>query len=121
MTVMHHHSIHKEPIKDFTETETWTVRETLKERWKGEKLSLEPAEVEVRLKPSDRELTLCPALFWEYNNSHFVIFKVADQAYKAQFYYQGREQYGTGINEFDNIHDCIVTLLQVHADLEANQ
>ncbi len=108
-------------IKDFNDTETWTIQETLNERWGKNKVHLEPADVEIRLRPSDRELTEVPAVFWEYNGSNFVIFKVADDRYKAQFYYKGRQQYGTNISEFDNIHDCVVTVLQVHADLEAKK
>ena len=105
-------------IKDFSDTDVWTVQQTLDERWTQCKTEIQKAELEVRLHRGDRELSICPALYWEYDSSHFVIFKIADSTYKAQFYYKGRDQYGTEVSSFDNILDCVVTLLQVHADLE---
>ncbi len=105
-------------IKDFSDTEKWTVKQTLDERWAKGKVDIQLADVDVRLHPADKELTSCPALFWEVAGSNFVIFKIGQSLYKTQFYYKGRDQYGTAVPEFDNIHDCIVTVLQVHADLE---
>ena len=35
--------------------------------------------------------------------------------------YRGKEQYGTGKSEFDDIADCVVTMLQVRADKEMYQ
>jgi len=53
-------------IKDFSDTDTWTVRQTLDERWGKGKTETQLADVEVRLRSADRELSTCPALFWEY-------------------------------------------------------
>ncbi len=105
-------------IKDFSETDVWTVQQTLDERWGKDKTELQFADVDVRLRSADRELSTCPALFWEYKESNFVIFKIGRSTYKTQFYYKGRDQYGTSVPSFDNVLDCIVTVLQVHADLE---
>ncbi len=105
-------------IKDFSETDIWTVQQTLDERWGKGKTELQMADVEVRLRSTDRELSTCPAIFWEYDTSNFVIFKMGRSTYKTQFYYRGFEQYGTAVPSFDNILDCVVTVLQVHADLE---
>jgi len=105
-------------IKDFDDTESWIVQETLNERWPNEDIELQLADVEVRIRSGDRELTTCPALFWEFQGTNFVIFKIGRKTYKTQFYYKGREQYGTSVPNFDNIHDCVVTVLQVHTDLE---
>lgn len=60
-------------IKDFSDTDVWTVQQTLDER----------------------------------------------STYKTQFYYKGRDQYGTSVPSFDNVLDCVITVLQVHADLES--
>lgn len=108
-------------IKDFSDTDIWTIQQTLGERWGKGKVELQRADVEVRLRPSDRELSTCPAIVWEYQDSHFVIFKIGRGTYKTQFYYKGRDQYGTAVPSFDNILDCIVTVLQVHADLERDK
>ena len=107
-------------IKDITETEQWVVSTTLKERWPNQDIDIQLADVEIRLFPHDRELTECPALFWQVGETSFVIIKVGERAYRSQFYYRGYQQYGTGKSEFDDISDCVTTLLQVHADKEVD-
>lgn len=108
-------------INDFTESETWVINTTLKERWPRETVELQMADVEIKMFPHDRELTVCPAVFWQYDETSFVIIKVGDRAYRSQFYYRGYQQYGTGKQEFDDITDCVTTLLQVHADKESEK
>ncbi len=103
-------------IKDFSDTDVQTVQKTLDERWGKDKTELQFADVDVRA--NDRELSTCPALFWEHKDSRFIIFKISNLTYKAQFDYNGQDQYGTPEVIFDNVLDCLVTILQVHADLE---
>ncbi|HEY5602764.1 MAG TPA: hypothetical protein VIM41_06615 [Gammaproteobacteria bacterium] len=102
-------------IKDFSAQELDMVQQTLKERY-GHNVELELADVELRLDPIAYELTTCPALYWEMSGCHFVISKLGKMRYYAQFYYRGYEQFGTGIREFDDLFDCVTTLLRVQAD-----
>ncbi len=107
-------------IKDFTDAEQWAVNTTLKERWPALNLDIQLADVEIKMFPHERELTACPALFWEVGETSFIVIKTGERAYRSQFYYRGYQQYGTGKAEFDDIADCITTLLQVHADKETD-
>ncbi|MCK4674897.1 MAG: hypothetical protein KAT61_03210 [Gammaproteobacteria bacterium] len=107
-------------IKDFSDAEQWAVNTTLKERWPALNLDIQLADVEIKMFPHERELTTCPALFWEVGETSFIVIKVGERAYRSQFYYRGYQQYGTGKAEFDDIADCITTLLQVHADKETD-
>lgn len=104
-------------VPNFTDTELWTVESTLKERW-GEdcNIELQLADSDVRLSPSDRESTECPVVIWEHDGCNFVVLKTGMQNYRCQFFYRGYQQYGTGEHEYDDIGDCIVSLLQVQAD-----
>ena len=43
--------------------------------------------------------------------------KVAEKSYHCQCYNIGN-QHGTGKSKFDDITDCVVTMLQAHADQE---
>ena len=106
-------------VPDFTEAEQWAVENTLKERWPKQELDIQLADVEIKMYPHDRELTVCPAIFWSVGTTSFVIIKVAEKTYRSQFYYRGFQQYGTGKTDYDDITDCVVTMLQVHADKEA--
>ena len=104
-------------IADFTKTELWTVESTLKERWgKDNGIEFQFADADIRLSPSDRETVECPGLIWQYEGCNFVIFKTGIQNYRCQFFYRGYQQYGTGVHEYDDIGDCIISLLQVQSD-----
>jgi hypothetical protein len=105
-------------IPDITEAEQWTLSITLKERWPDMDIELQLADVEIRMYQDDRELTECPAIFWQVDEASFVIIKVAERIYRSQFYYRGYQQYGTGAKDFDDIAECVVTMLQVHTDRE---
>lgn len=102
-------------IPDFTEVEIKTVKDTLKERFNEE---IEPGivDVDLRIYPDDRELTECPALYWEHAECHFILAKTGDSEFFSQFFYGNREQFGTGRDRYDDLYNCIVTLLQVQAD-----
>ncbi len=106
-------------VPDITDAEQWVVETTLKERWPDKSIDIQLADVEIKMHPTDRELTVCPAMFWEQDETSFVIIKVAEKTYRSQFYYRGYQQYGTGKSDYDDLTDCVVTMLQVHADKEA--
>ncbi len=104
-----------------TDSEQWIVRNSLDERWGKDIVTFDLVDVEVRLDPSDRELTDCPAFYWEQGDCHFVIMKTADRAYRCQFYYGNREQFGTSIPEYGDLSECVVSLLRVQADHESTR
>lgn len=104
-------------IPDFSESELWTINTTLTERY-GEPVEVQLAESEMRLNPLSTEMASCPTVYWRRGDCHFVIIKTGDERYRAQFFYRVHKQYGTGIEEYDNISDCVVTLLQVQSDHE---
>jgi hypothetical protein len=108
-------------IPDITDTEHWIVQTALKERY-GRDLETQLADAEIRLSPSDRDLTSCPVVHWRDDDGcNFVIFKTGDRNYRCQFFYRGYQQYGTGVHEYDDLSECIVSLLQVQADYAAEQ
>jgi hypothetical protein len=105
-------------IEDFTSSEMWIIRTTLRERY-GQDIEVQLADTELRLNPYSTELVTCPAAFWNQDGCNFIVFKTGDQRYRCQFYYRVNEMYGTGIEEFDDLSECVVTLLQVQADYAA--
>src|SRR5690242_3960263 len=99
------------PVPDFTEAEIKLASQTLRERY-GHEVPVETAEAEIGL-GEGAELTTCPVLYWEERGAHFVVFKVADSRYRAQFFYSETTQFGTGKGDFNNLGDCLITVLQV--------
>jgi len=107
-------------IPEYTENEIWTVETALRERY-GEPRDLELAETELRLSPASTALTPCPTLYWEDKGCHFIVCKTGEKHYRCQFFYRVHQMYGTGIEQFDDLTECVVTLLQVQADYVARQ
>jgi hypothetical protein len=108
-------------IPDITESERWIIETTLRERY-GQAIEIQLADAEIRLNPSDRELTSCPVVHWEDDEGcNFVIFKTGDRNYRCQFFYRGYQQFGTGVHEYDDLSECMVSLLQVQADHAAQE
>ena len=107
-------------IPDITDSERWVVETTLKERY-GKPIEIQLADVELRLDPGSPALTPCPAMFWKEGNVGFVLTKVGDSRYRCQFFYSVRDQYGTGREVYDDLVECLTTLLRVQADHAAKR
>lgn len=107
-------------IPDITDSEHWVIDSTLQERY-GHDVETQIADAEIRLTPSDRELSSCPVVYWTEEECNFIIFKTGDRRYRCQFFYRGYQQYGTGVHEYDDLTECIVSLLQTQADYAAKE
>ncbi len=107
-------------IEDFSPAELQVVRDTLRERYKADQ-DVQQADSELRLDPDSTTLSLCPTLYWEHDDCHFVICKTGKQRFFCQFFYGRNEQYGTGQDSYDDILDCLTTLLRVQADHELSK
>lgn len=106
-------------IADFTDADRRVVETALKERY-GRRVTVEPADAEIRLDPGSHEVTVCPTLYWKERGVEFVIFKVAHDVYRSQFYYSLAEQYGTG-RDFADLTECVTTTLRLQADHEKDR
>ena len=107
-------------VPDISDSETWVIETTLRERYQQE-IEIQIADSEIRLQPSDRTTTSCPVWYWRQKGCHFVVFKTGTRKYRCQFFYRAYQQYGTGVREYDDIAECVVSLLQAQADHEASE
>ena len=92
----------------------------LKERF-GKDIEIQEVETEVRLSLGDRDLVLCPALYWKEDGCAFVLSKTGQAAYRAMFFYSVKDRFGTGKEDYDNLGDCMITLLKVQEDAHAKR
>ncbi len=97
------------PIPDFDDSELLVIRVTLRERY-GEEREYELADCELQPDPSDPTFTLCATVFWSARDCNFVVFKVAEQQYRCQFFYGGHEQFGTGQKQYNDLAASVTTL-----------
>lgn len=111
-------------IADFTEHETWLIRSTLDERYGKDVVDAQQVDVELRLSLGDKELTLCPAMYWEEGKSRFLLAKIEDnprtgeRLYHSQFFYSVRHHYGEESNQYKDLGDCVVNLLKLQEKYE---
>ena len=107
-------------IPDFDDGERWLVESCLKERY-GKIVATQAADVELRLAPGDAELTSCPTLYWEERGAAFTVTKLGESRWRTMFFYPaepGGEQYGAGRAEYDDLVDCVTSVLRAQADHE---
>lgn len=101
-------------ISDFSQSEAWAIRTTLKERCGGEP-ELQLADSEIRPSAADRDLTTCPDIMRQAEGRTFIVFKTGNRRYRYQFFYQPYKPFGTGVREYDDLGECTVALLQAQA------
>lgn len=104
-------------IRDFTVAEQELVARLLVRRY-AKPVPVQLADSELQLEAAPEKLTLCPTLYWCEREAQFVVCKVAEGRYRCQFFYSEAEHYGTGRAEYDDLENCIMTLLQVQSDHE---
>lgn len=104
-------------ISDFSADQQEYAAHLLEQRY-GKAVDLQLADSELQLNLLEEELTICPVLYWSERGAQFVVAKVGDNRFRCQFFYSPDKQFGTGIDEFDDIEKCIVTVLQVQSDHE---
>jgi len=107
-------------IPDFSASDIKLVQAVLKERF-GREADIQEVETEVRLSLADRELTVCPALFWTMDDCAFVVSHTGQAAYRAMFYYSVKDRFATGKEEYDNLGDCVISLLKVQEEEQSKR
>ncbi len=104
-------------VSDFTDSELHNIREMLTQRYKKD-VEIELADCELVLDKKSEEVTHCPTVFWHERGANFVVFKVGLFQYRTQFFYTPHEQYGTGIDQYNDLDECVAAALQTQADHE---
>ncbi|HNQ04523.1 MAG TPA: hypothetical protein PKH69_07905 [Thiobacillaceae bacterium] len=111
-------------IPEFSAADHRLVRATLGERFGAQvadAVEIKDVETEIRLSHADRELTVCPALFWIVGDCAFVLSRTGPAEYRAMFYYSVKERYGTGREDYDNLGDCVIGLLKAQEEEDARR
>ena len=98
---------------DFSLFEINIAKDIINQRWRGVDIDL--ADVEVSRNSSSESLPY-PAIVWEASKCTFVVIKVDESAYKCIYYYLGTQRFDTGVNEYDDLHDCVLSIMKVQAN-----
>ena len=109
-------------IADFTHSEIDIIRQLLTQRYRKDvDLRLAYSEIMLIVKdsgPDDAGAVNCPTVFWHERGANFVVVKTAMFTYRTQFFYTPLEQFGTGIDEYNDLDQCVAAVLQTQSDHE---
>jgi hypothetical protein len=103
-------------ISGFSDAELRLTDAALRERY-GQAVEVQEVETEIRLHPADRELTVCPALYWEdAERCRFVVSKTGDNQFRSMFFWTVKDRFAAVKEEYDNLGDCLVTTLKMQEE-----
>ena len=100
---------------DFTASEIKLTQELIDNRWRDAKVSINLADIDFTKTGEDNAKSY-PAMVWEDKSTTFVILKMAAFNYKSFFYYLHDKRFDTGVDIYENLHECVDTLLKAQAD-----
>ncbi len=107
-------------VSEFTDSELYNIRQILTQRYERD-VGVELAACELIVDKNTRQATRYPAVFWYAQGTNFMVFKLGSAQYRGQFFYTPHEQYGTEIEQYANLDECVVELLQTQADHDRKQ
>ncbi|MGI9311687.1 MAG: hypothetical protein ACR2P7_09210 [bacterium] len=114
---------------EFTPAEIAAIREMLVQRYRKE-VEIHLADSDLMLDANDgdddgdgdgdgeRGAITAATVYWHERDANFVVFKIAPSRYRAQFFYTPHEQFGAGIEEYDDLDQCVAATLQAQSDHE---
>lgn len=102
---------------EFSDGERSIVAAALRERYRSP-VGIEPIDAELRLDADTASLTSCPGLYWTARGAHFVLVRVGQARYRAQFFYRPDQHYWTGRAEYSSLADCVTDILRAQSDDE---
>jgi len=70
---------------------------------------------------ADAATVSCPTVYWHARAANFVVVKTGAANFRTQFFYTPHEQFGTGIDEYQRLDECVAAALQTQADHERDR
>ncbi len=101
---------------NFTQSEIDATKKIVDERWKDKNITVHLADIDYA-KEGDETSQPYPALVWEDKNTTFIVLKMGMLVYKSFFYYLKNKRYDTGVLEYNDLQECVTSLMQSQADL----
>lgn len=111
---------------EFTADELASIRAMLVQRYRKEvEIHLADSEVYIDARDSNAaagddagDAVTCPTVYWHARGANFVVVKTGAANFRTQFFYTPHEQFGTGIDEYHRLDECVAAALQTQADHE---
>lgn len=99
---------------DFTQSEIDSIKKHVDSRWKAKDHGIHMADIEV----SGEEK---PAAVWEDTYYTFVIIKMTAFTYKNMFYFMRDKRFDTGVDQYNDLDECVDSLMKAQADFSLSK
>ncbi len=99
---------------DFTPAEIEIIKKHIANRWKDENYGVHLGDIEIDGKEQ-------PAAVWEHKHYTFVVIKIGAFTYKSLFYFLRDKRFDAGVNEYNDLDECVDAIMKAQADFSLSK
>ncbi len=99
---------------DYTDNELRVIHETLKKRFANE-IEIHLADCEIKPDASTKQVEDRPAVYWHANHCNFIVVKLNSSQFQGRYFYTAEDDSGEGLQQYTNIENCVIALLDSQA------
>jgi hypothetical protein len=99
---------------DFTQSEVETIQKHVDDRWREKDHGVHLGDIEI-----DGEEQA--AAVWEHKHYTFIVVKVAAFKYRALFYFLRDKRFDAGVDEYNDLDECVDSIMKAQADFSLSK
>jgi len=107
-------------VPDFSDKQIASVQ-AMVDKMFGEQIELQLGDGDILVDAESAKASLCPVIYWQAQECHFLVFRVGADQYRAQYFYTPQDQHTTQQLDFTDVADCVTVLLKEQAKNIANK
>lgn len=101
-------------MTDFTQSELDIIQKQVDNRWREKDHGVHLGDIEV-------DGVEKPAAVWEHKHYTFIILKIGPFTYKNLFYFLRDKRFDSGVDEYNDLDDCVDALMKCQADFSLSK
>lgn len=99
---------------DFSQSEIATIKKHIDNRWRNKGHGVHLGDIEV-------DGTEYPSAIWEDRHYTFIVIKLGVLTYKNLFYFLRDKRFDAGVNEYNDLDECVDGILKAQADFSLSK
>lgn len=99
---------------EFTQTELDIIQKHVDDRWREKDHGIHLGDIAI----DDVEH---PAAIWEHKHYTFIVIKLEAFKYRALFYFLRDKRFDAGVDEYDDLDECVDSIMKAQADFSLSK
>ncbi len=99
---------------DFTQSEVDIIQKHVDDRWREKDHGVHLGDIEVDGKEQ-------PAAVWEHKHYTFIVIKIGAFKYRALFYFLRDKRFDAGVDEYNDLDECVDSIMKAQADFSLSK